>query len=172
MAGTGLAVGIFFVLVGVTPWQFAAELIARPPSWSSSAWFRNAIVILGLAFIWASLNFNRWSNRQKIIDSLAEDISWAIDNLLNRKAGPEGRDNSYVDAWQRDFNDWCSRVSSKLSNRAFFTRADQLHFEYLGFVEPLSLYMDAQRLNHLLSQLKMKIDRLRDVINWTQERRR
>jgi hypothetical protein len=28
------------------------------------------------------------------------------------------------------------------------------------------------RLNHLLSQLRLKIERLRDVINWAQERRR
>lgn len=172
VAATGLIIGIFFVVVGVTPWQFVVELITRPPAWSASVWFRVAILILGLAFILASLNFNRWSNNQKVIDSLAEDISWAIDNLLNRKAGPQARDANYIDTWERDFKKWCSDVSRKLSNRAFFTRADQLHFDYLGFVDPIAFYMDAQRLNDLLSQLKLKIERLRDVINWTQERRR
>ena len=102
---------------------------------------------------------------------MAEDISWAIDNLLNRKAGQQGRDANYIDTWDRDFKEWCSIVSHKLSNRAFFTRADQLHFDYLGFVDPITFYLDAQRLNDLLSQLKLKIERLRDVINWTQERR-
>ena len=172
VAGTGLVIGVFFVVVGVTPWEFIAKLIIEPPSWTTSPWFRVAILILGLASIWTSLNFNRWSNKQKTIDGLAEDISWAIDNLLNRKAGPEGRDNNFIDAWGRDFEKWCSGVSNKLNDRTFFTRADQLHFDYLGFVEPISLYMDAQRLNHLLSQLRMKIERLREVINWTQERRR
>lgn len=171
MAGTGLAVGIFFVLVGVTPWQYVAELMTRPPSWSSSTWFRNAILILGLAFIWGSLTFNRWSNKQKIIDGLAEDISWAIDNLLNRKPGTTEFDATYIAAWEGDFEKWCSGVSKKLSNRTFFTRADQLHFDYLGFVEPISFYLNP-RMNNLLSQLKLKIDRLREVINWTQERTR
>lgn len=171
-AGTGLVIGVFFVLLGVTPWQFVAELIAQPPSWANYAWFRNSIVVIGLAFIWASLSFNRWSNKQKAIDSLAEDISWAIQNLLNRQAGPNGRDQPWIDQWNSDFSDWCSRVSKKLENRAFFTRADQLHFEYLGFVDPIEMYMGASRLNHLLSQLKLKFDRLRDIINWTQQTRR
>jgi hypothetical protein len=171
VAATGLVVGIFFVVVGVTPWQYVAELVTRPPGWSSSAWFRNAILILGLASIWASLNFNRWSNKQKIIDSLAEDISGAIDNLLNRKVGPAGLDADHIDMWERDFISWCSGVSGKLSDRAFFTRSDQLHFDYLGFVTPISFYQNP-RMNNLLSQLRMKIERVRDVINWTQERGR
>ncbi len=114
VAGTGLIVGVFFVVFGVTPWEFIAELVTEPPSWSTTPWFRVAILILGLALIWASLNFNRWSNKQKMIDSLAEDISWAIDNLLNRQPGPEGRDIDYVETWNHDFDEWCSRVSNKL----------------------------------------------------------
>lgn len=172
VAAAGTIIGVFFVLAGVTPWEFVAELILQPPRWTTSTWFRVSILVLGLAIIWASLNFNRWSNKQKTIDSLAEDIAWAIENLLNRKPGPNGRDVAYVDSWDRDFKAWCSRVSSKLGNGAFFTRADQLHFDYLGFVEPITMYLGANRLNSLLSQLRLKIERLRDVINWTQERRR
>jgi hypothetical protein len=168
--GTALVVGIFFVLVGVTPWEFVAEMIASPPRWIASPYFRISILILGLAIIWFSLTFNRWSAKQKIVDSLAEDISWAIDHLLNRSAGIDP-DSKFIDDWKIDFDKWCAGVSAKLNNRAFFTRADQLHFDYLGFIEPISFYRNL-RLNHLLSELRLKIERLRDVINWAQERRR
>jgi hypothetical protein len=62
-------------------------------------------------------------------------------------------------------------VSKKLENRAFFTRADQLHFDMLGFVPPVSM-TNNQRFDWLLSMLALKFERLRDVINWTQQRRR
>jgi hypothetical protein len=103
---------------------------------------------------------------------LAEDISWAIDNLLNRRLPDDDGDlGGYIENWRKDFEGWCTTVSQKLDNRAFFTRADQLHFDYLGFVEPVTFYNNP-RLNRLLSQLRLKLERLRDVINWTQERRR
>jgi hypothetical protein len=170
-AGSALAIGIFFVLVGVTPWQFAAQLIANPPAWSNSNYFRIGIPILGLVAILTSLNFNRWSAKQKAIDSLAEDISWSIGNLLCRTPGKIDPDPKFIDDWRRDFDNWCSRVSKKLENRAFFTRADQLHFDYLGFIDPVFLHGN-QQLDESLSQLRLKIQRLRDVINWTQVRRR
>jgi hypothetical protein len=169
-AGTALVVGIFFVLVGVTPWEFVAEMITEPPQWIASPYFRVSILVLGLAIIWFSLTFNRWSAKQRVVDSLAEDISWAIDKLLNRSPGIEPSDK-FIDDWKADFDGWCSRVSAKLGNRAFFTRADQLHFDYLGFIQPIQFHQNP-RLDHLLSQLRLKIERLRDVINWAQERRR
>jgi hypothetical protein len=171
-AGTGLVVGVFFVLVGVTPWEFIADLVAEPPRWIASPAFRIGILILGLAIIWLSLVYNRWLIKQRAIDELADEISWAIDNLLNRQAGPTGRDATFVEEWDRDFKNWCANVGEKLNNRAFFTRADQLHFEYLGFVDAVSFYVGNQRMNHLLSMLRLKIQRLREIINWAQERRR
>jgi hypothetical protein len=171
VAAAALVIGIFFVLVGVTPWEFALKLITKPPSWITSAYFRVTVLLLGLALIWFSLTFNRWSTKQKTIDSLAEDISWAIMNLLNRNPGGIDPDSQFVKDWKRDFENWCAGVSAKLGNRAFFTRADQLHFDFLGFVDPIEFYQNPE-LNHLLSLLRLKIERLRDVINWTQERRR
>lgn len=164
-------IGIFFVAAGVTPWEFVVQLIINPPGWITSAYFRIGILILGLAIIGFSLTFNRWSAKQKAIDSLAEDISWAINNLLNRTPGKIDPDSKFVDDWKKDFEKWCADVSRKLGDRAFFTRADQLHFDYLGFIDPIEFYQNP-RLNHLLSQLRLKIERLRDVINWAQERRR
>jgi hypothetical protein len=117
----------------------------------------------------ASLWLHLWSKKQQAIDDLAEDMSWAIQNLLNRTPMPSTPIE--VAEWDRDFREWCSNVSAKLENRAFFTRADQLHFDMLGFVEPVAM-SDNRALNRLLSMLRLKFARLRDVINWTQQRRR
>jgi hypothetical protein len=62
-------------------------------------------------------------------------------------------------------------MSKKLENRVFFTRAHQLHFDMLGFVEPIKM-TEHGRYDWLLSQLRLKFERLRDVINWSQMRRR
>ena len=92
-------------------------------------------------------------------------------NLLNRDPGGIDPNSQFVKDWKGDFENWCAQVSAKLGNRAFFTRADQLHFDFLGFVDPIEFYQNPE-LNHQLSLLRLKIDRLRDVINWTRERRR
>ena len=83
MAGSGAAIGIFTVIAGATPGQVAAGIIQHPPSWVP--WVSPALVILGLAIIWVSLRYNVWSQKQKAIDTLAEDISWAISDLVNRQ---------------------------------------------------------------------------------------
>ena len=135
----------------------------------TNPWFKLALVVIGLVLIGVSLHFNVWSLRQEAIDDLAEDLSWAIHNLLNRPVANEPE----VAQWEADFKAWCERVSAKLENRAFFTRADQLHFDRLGFV-PLASFAGSYNQRHawLVSQLNLKFERLRDVINWTQMRRR
>jgi hypothetical protein len=105
---------------------------------------------------------DRWE-----LDDLADRIDWAVQNLLNRKPPP--KTTTEVAQWERDYNDWCVDVSGKLGNRVFFTRADQLHFDTLGFVEPVVVSGNPE-LDRLLSQLRMKIERLRDVISWAQQR--
>lgn len=167
--GTAIVVGIFFVVVGMTPWQAIANLIQNPSSIVGSIWFNPSLTIIGLAIIGASLWINLWSKKQQVIDEIAEDMSWAIQNLLNQDPRPST--DSDVAKWEGDFCDWCKKVSKKLENRAFFTRADQLHFDMLGFVEPVAM-SGHQRFDWLLSQLRLKFDRLRDVINWAQQRRR
>lgn len=168
-AMSGVVIGVFFVLVGVTPWQFTADSIQHPPAWLASVWLGPSLLILGLALIGLSLWFNLWSKKQKAIDELAEDIAWAISNLLNRNPRPSSV--TELEKWEMDFRKWDSNVSKKLENRAFFTRADQLHFGMLGFVTPVVMAKD-QRFDWLLSMLNLKFERLRDVINWAQQRRR
>jgi hypothetical protein len=124
---------------------------------------------VGLCLIGASLWFNVWSRKQKAIDGLAEDMSFAIHDLVNRKPRPQTDDD--IKQWKKDYEAWCDKVSKKLENRAFFTRADQLHFDDLGFIDPLFM-TGLPKLDELLGQLRLKFERLRDVINWTQQRRR
>jgi hypothetical protein len=169
MAATGVASGVILVAFGMTPAEVAAYLWRSPPAWITNPWVGIGTVIVGLAVIGASLRFNVWSQRQRAIDTLAEDISWAISDLLNKR--PDPLTDEGVEHWEVAFRGWCARVSAKLENRAFFTRADQLHFDRLGFVQPIAM-SGHQRLDWLLGQLRLKLDRLREIINWAQQRPR
>jgi hypothetical protein len=169
VAATGLVIGLFIVAYGATPGQAMADLLRHLPPAVTSPWFRLILVVVGLVVIGTSLHFNVWSLRQKAIDELAEDLSWAIHDLLNKPVS----DEAGVAEWEQQYHAWCQRVSKKLENRAFFTRADRLHFDRLGFV-PSAKFAGSfnQRHEWLASQLGLKFERLRDVINWTQMRRR
>ena len=168
MAAVGLAMGLFMALIGMTPGEAVAYLLDTPPNWLMNDWTRLIVLIAGIVVMVVSLNFNRWSLRQRAIDSLAEDISWAIHELLNRDPSP--RTAQEIEQWEQDYRAWRQGVSIKLENRAFFTRADQIHFDRLGFVTPVQMSR-LGRLNSLLGQLRLNFERLRDVINWTQQRR-
>lgn len=172
-AGVGMATGFFLIVFGMSPAELVVYLWQHPPAWFLSGWTRLFVLILGLTMIYASLRYNVWHQQQKAIDSLAEDISWAIHNLLNRQT-PNNVPNldAYVDQWEEDYRKWCDTVHGKLCNRAFFTRADQLHVERLGFVPQVGQMTSSGKLNWLLSQLNLKFDRLREVINLVQLRRR
>jgi FAD/FMN-containing dehydrogenase len=157
------------VLYGATPGQAMGDFLSRLPAWATYPWLKLVLFVLGLIVIGASLHFNVWSLRQKAIDALAEDLSWAIHHLLNK---PVGNDADLA-TWEAEYHAWCERVSKKLEARAFFTRADQLHFDRLGFVPSAGLAGTFnERHAWLTSQLSLKFERLRDVINWTQMRRR
>jgi len=71
------------------------------------AWAR--LVLVGLALIAFFLGFNLWSQKQRAIDDLAEDLSWAITHLLNRNPRPSTA--AEVAKWEEDFTKWCDRVS-------------------------------------------------------------
>jgi hypothetical protein len=168
-AATGLWTALFLIAFGMHPAEWLASLWHNPPAWLMSGWTRLTVLVVGLVLLGASLRFNVWSQQQRAIDDLSEELSWAIRHLLNQKPRPETDDG--IAEWEARFRGWCEKVSGKLDNRAFFTRTDQLHFDRLGFVDPISM-SGHQRLDWLLSQLRMKFERLRDVINWTQQRRR
>jgi hypothetical protein len=152
----------------MSPSAAVVWLFENPPGFVSTGWLRLGLLLIGMLLIWGSLTFNRWSRKQKAIDSLAEDLSWAIHDLLNRSPRPNTEEE--IAKWQTDYTAWCKRVVAKLQNRAFFTRADELHFDRLGFVPQVAVGVHPT-LNWWLSQLSLKFERLRDVINWSQQRR-
>jgi len=168
-AATGLVIGIFFMVTGGLPWEFVVELIADPPYWLTNSFVKFLLIIVGLIIIFVSLRWNLWSRRQKAIDDLAEDLSWAINNLLNRNPCPSTQTD--IDNWAKEYRGWCAKISGQLDSRAFFTRADQLHFDRLGFIDPIQM-SGQPNYDWWLGQLRLKFERLRDVINWTQMRRR
>jgi hypothetical protein len=168
-AATGLVTGGFLVLFGMTPGEAIARLWTNPPTWLTNEWMRVIVLIVGIALIWVSSSFNRWSRRQLAIDALAEDIGWAIHHLLNRR--PQPQSDEQIAEWDLGYRTWCDKINKQLENRAFFTRADQLHFDRLGFIDQTVL-SGHPRYDWLLSQLRLKFERLREVINWSQERRR
>jgi hypothetical protein len=83
-------------------------------------------------------------------------MAFAINDLVNRNPRPQTDDD--IRRWKQDFEAWCDKVSKKLENRAFFTRADQLHFDSLGFIDPLFM-TGLPNLDALLSQLRLKFER-------------
>ncbi len=168
-AATGLAVAGVFLVFGMTPPELLIYLATAPPPWLLSGWMRLAVLIVGLAIIYLTLRVNIWSRKQIAIDDLAEDISWVIANILNKQPRPNTDDGARE--FEGEFQTWCSKVSKKLENRAFFTRADQLHFDRLGFVPAIGMAAHP-KVNHILEMLSLKLDRLRDIINWSQERLR
>lgn len=167
--GTALFVAIVFVFFGATPWELAVQWFAEPPQILINPWFRIGILIVGLSMIPALLIYNRWSRKQEVIDDLAEDISWAIGNLLNRKPPPTTPQD--IANLNSDFEQWCQRVISKLENRAYFSRADQIHFQRLGFIPVISMGSTPEH-KKILRELNLKLDRLREVIEWAQQRPR
>lgn len=176
VAGGGFAFAIFTIIYGLTPGEAILELLKDLPEWLTSGWFKLACVVIGLAIITLSLRFNIWSQRQKVVDDLANMLSDAIRDLLNRKINND-MELGQLDA---DFIHWYKEVSAKIEyHKAYFSKADKVHFDFLGKV-PEDIWStvayqensEDMRHNHLLNMLSMKIDRLRDVINWTQQRTR
>ncbi len=97
-------------------------------------------------------------------------LSDAIHNLLNRKISSDQE----LDLLKKDYDSWCVQVVQKMqANTAYFSKADQLHFERLGRVpgEGWGIAFSSRH-SHILNMLSLKFDRLRDIINWVQLRPR
>ncbi len=168
-AATAVVTGAFVVITGVMPWEAVKMLIDAIPEWMTNGWFRFFLVIIGFTIIGVSLHGIRLSRQQKAFDDFAEDLSCVTSNMLYRTPTPSTQ--TEVDDCAKDYSDWCEKVSGKLGDRSFFTRADQLHFDRLGFIDTV-LMSGQPNYDKWLGQLRLKFDRLRDVINWTQMRRR
>jgi hypothetical protein len=112
------------------------------------------------------------AKRTLAIDGIANEISWAVDTLVNPKPHPASTDDpeSAIAAFEAKLDAWYDRVSNKLTDRAAFTPGDQTHFDFLGFVPVVQMWGHA-KLDHLFSQLRLKLDRLREIEHRARERR-
>jgi hypothetical protein len=114
----------------------------------------------------------RRTERTTAIDDIADEIEWAVNNLVNPKPWPlsTADPESAVAAFKIKFDAWCSRVSEKLENRDVFTHGDQIHFDNLGFVTSVH-HTGHIKLDSVFSQLNLKIARLRKIEHRARERK-
>jgi hypothetical protein len=109
-------------------------------------------------------NEQRLAARTASLDGLAGEIAWAENNSVNPKPHPASTADpeTAIAGFEAKLLAWCDRVSQKLANRDVFTQGDQTHFDVLGFITPIQMWPHP-KLNHLFSQLKLKIERLREI---------
>lgn len=104
------------------------------------------------------------ATRQKALDDIAEEIAWAIDNLINPKPYPTSTGDTEADfiLLQTKTDDWCIKVSGKLTDRSIFTAGDRVHFDKLGSVPFVQKYGHG-KLDWLNSMIILKVQRLREI---------
>ena len=117
-------------------------------------------------------NQQRLATKATTLDDLAQEIAWAVNNLVNPRPHPANTSDpeAAVAAFEAQLVAWCDRVSKKLANRDVFTQGDQTHFDVLGFIKPVTMWAHP-KLNHLFSQLNLKIERLREIEHRARERK-
>jgi hypothetical protein len=114
----------------------------------------------------------RLAAKSMALDDIAQEIEWAVNNLVNPKPHPGNMADpeTAIPAFEVMFSNWCGRVSKKLANRDVFTQGDQTHFDALGFVPVINVWAHP-KLNPVLSQLQLKIERLREIEHRVRERK-
>ena len=174
-AGSGVVIGTTMIVFGMTPGEIVVHMTANMPDWVFGEWFKLALVVAGMAIIFASFRFNVWSRRQKAVNELADLLSDAIHDLLNRTVAKDAE----LGQLKADIRDWQKDVLSKIdSYPSYFSKADRIHFDHLGAIIEMPWKQayrsnpSDDRHNHELNMLSLKFDRLRDIINWTQQRTR
>jgi hypothetical protein len=111
------------------------------------------------------------AEKNAAIDDIAQEIAWAINNLVNPNTHPGSPANpaSAIASFEIESNAWYKRVSKKLENRIVFTQGDQIHFDHLGFI-PVAVIWHS-RLDHLFAMLKVKLERLTEIEHRARERK-
>jgi hypothetical protein len=133
---TGLVPGIE-VLVDLHGWQVATVVLGGiiavrlflAPYW---IWKedQNKIEALDARLGAQEFSATEHAAKEAALDDIANEISWAVNNLVNPTPYPLGTSdpNAALDAWEQKYDKWLTIVSKKLENRKIFTAGDQAHF--------------------------------------------
>lgn len=108
-----------------------------------------------------------WLSRgkQKALDQLSEVISRAIHELINKPRLEPAQMDGFAKELAGQYDEWCKEVNQILSNRSYFTYSDFSYFDRLGIFQPIVMTRHPGA-DHTLAMLKVKIERLREIIVW------
>jgi hypothetical protein len=166
------------VMVDLNGWQVAAAVLAGivavrlvlAPYW---IWKedQNRLTALNDQLANEARVAVRFATKTAVIDDIANEIAWAVHNLVNPNPHPASTSDpeSAIAAFEQKFSIWRNRVSKKLENRDVFTQGDQIHFDVLGYVPSIQATAHV-KLDHTFSQLALKLERLREKLSAGQER--
>ena len=146
---------ILLILPGVFVWKFITALSKLDADHQAEISRLNSLL---------KVEANE-SARQQVIDDIADEIDFAVHNLINPKPFPTTIGNSVAADFallQSKTDAWRERVSGKLGNTSVFTKGDKVHFDSLGSITPVVRYGD-QKLDWLHSMLVLRLDRLREI---------
>jgi superfamily I DNA/RNA helicase len=167
------------VLVDLHGWQVATFVLSSivvirlllAPYW---IWIddQNRLALLNDQLADKARETQRLAEKTAAIDEIANEISWAVNNLVNPQPHPASTSEPEVAiaAFRSRFDAWCDRVSKKLGNRDLFTQGDQAHFDSLGVI-PFKQMWGHAKLDWIFSELALKLDRLREVEHRARERK-
>lgn len=122
-------------------------------------------VCLGLGLL--AHSWWRGRTKQQALDQLSLSISRAIHELVNMPRPGSGlvNEEAFANKLASGYSTWCTEVDQILEDRRHFTQSDLLHFQRLGFIQPIHM-TGHPRADHTLAMLNLKIDRLREIIAW------
>ena len=141
------------------------------PDWLPMVSAITGPAILGI-IIWTSIvrpirARRAGGKRQQAVDHLSQQLSDAIHDLMNRN--PPVASEQDLDKWKDDYREWGNKVSDYLGEH--FSKSEQDHFNRIGLVQEIQFgFAYNKHHNHMLRQLGIKFDRLRDIIRDNQFR--
>jgi hypothetical protein len=103
--------------------------------------------------------------KTKALNDLSLAISHAIRDLVNKPRRPLLQMGAFAIELSEEYKTWCEEVDQILGNTAHFPQSDLLHFQRLGFIQPIQM-TGHPAADHTLAMLNLKLERLREIIAW------
>ena len=149
-------------------WALGYEVLVHIPWWAIALGCFATVFLVRLVqapyWLWdeehsARAELEPRKHKQAAVDALAEERTKATDDLFNRLV----QSDEELAQWETDFGVWCQSVGDQIEQN--FSRAMRLNFDSIGSMIGVK-YNHAynQRHNHLLMQLGVKLDRLKEII--------